>query len=249
MLGISPALSSDRLDFFFTSNKQGNGFNIYDVHRDSQSVPFPTVGTDPLLDNPASDTFDTMLSVDGTTLYYVAGDGNTGGTVYSAKADSSPRRWNGDAPDPAFSKLGSILHPTLTANGLDVYYAVHDHDVGTAKYHGIKHASRGSTSDAFDHAEDVAVSDIDWDEFNPAISPDGETLYYSTNNYVLANLNGEHVMKAHRSKQFMDISLAEELAQLDDDNYDMGTVHADGVTLVYSTSVLGNGEQPWIACE
>jgi len=240
---IVPSLSPDRHELWFTSDR-GASYSVYHAHRDGIEGAFDAPV---LLDNPENtfDTFDAVLSADGNKLWYVKGDGNNGGDVYEATRDGSTRGWTGDHQ--VFSNLGSILHPSLTANELFIYYAVRNGGPTGTAYHDIWTASRGSTDVEFGEAMPVAVSTDAADEFDPSISPDNSVLLYSTNG--VTDLPGEHIMKATRLDNYGDSKLVEDVAPAADNNDDMGAYHADGQTFVFSTSRDGGGQQIWIACE
>ncbi len=242
---IVPFLSADRRDLLFTSDRDGY-FTIYLAHRaawnDMFSMPVQIVPPQ----SSGGDTFDALLSEDGNTLWYVHGDGNTGGDMYEAQRDSSPRGFSGDRV--VFPELGKLLHPTLTADRLTIYYAVaQPQPVSGVTYHDIYTAHRASTADPFGEIHALPFDADDVDEYSPAVGADGSVLLYTTN--AVAGLNGEHIVTATRAKSFMDGTLVDGLGQATDENDELGALHADGKTIVFSTSRDGMGDDIWIACE
>jgi hypothetical protein len=79
---LSPTLSADGLEMFFSSNRPGGpgGFDVYSAHRPAIDQPFGTAQLVSELATPGDDVNE-RLSLDGATLYFNSNAKVTGGNA------------------------------------------------------------------------------------------------------------------------------------------------------------------------
>jgi Tol biopolymer transport system component len=234
----APRLSHDRKTLLFTAGAAAGGNTVYFVHRDDTLGPFGP--RNQFLDSiPGVDRFDPVLSSDGATLWYLEGSGITGGDIYQASIDSAGKV--GSASQ-VFPELGPVIHPTFTADMLQVFFSIEvsgDHDLFTAK--------RKSTSAPFEPAIVLDMLNTGGDDDGASISPDGETLYFASP--VLGDDGNPHLRYATRAGNFADPHPLPAVPDVAGTADSLGSVHDDGATVAFARSDGPFTSELWIACE
>jgi len=233
---VSPWLSADRRELLYASN--GTSVNLA-IERATRDSPTGTFGAPMVILTEGSATFDPAVSADELTVWYVVGDPQPGGAMWQATRSSKDEPFGGDAA--VFPELGNVVHPTLTADQLTIYYAQQQTD---SAFHDIWTATRRSTTDPWSNQHAVIAAD-DLDEDGPSISADGETMLFDLNS------TGEpsYIAKATRSHGFADATPATEFDHDSNANDFLGSLHADGRTVVFVSDRSGESDDLFIACE
>ena len=165
-----PWLSEDRRELIFASTRDG-GFDLYHATRDDGGVPFNVpvkFGGDV---NTSEYEGDPFVMPDGKTMWFSSTrHGSTIGQIYVAT------RKNGDLTlDREVTELGEGRHPTLTADGLTIYFETYN-----GIYPAVFTASRSSESKPFGPTRAMTEIEVEALQFTPAISADGNTLLFGT---------------------------------------------------------------------
>ena len=181
---LGPWLSEDRRELIFASKRDG-GFDLYRATRGDFDVPFEApvkFGGDV---NTSENEGDPFVMHDGKTVWFTSTrHGSTVGQLYVAT------RRNGDLTlDREATELGEGRHPSLTSDGLTIYFEAYD-----GIYTQIFTATRGSESKPFGPSRVISEIEVDAVQFTPAISADGNTLLFAT----ASPTGASRLMRAHR---------------------------------------------------
>ncbi|HUS32459.1 MAG TPA: hypothetical protein VMZ53_28355 [Kofleriaceae bacterium] len=134
---MAPTLSNDELTLYFTSNRGGGPFRLYEATRASRALPF---GVPSLVPGPFTGLGEVGgpdISRDGLALYFDATAGGTGGyDLWVATRASVGDPWGTPSEVSGVNTTGSENEPTIDDDGLTIYYA----------------------SDAFEPAQDLVVA-------------------------------------------------------------------------------------------
>ena len=166
-----PAVTSDGLTMFFTSNRTGGmGYAIWTATRGSISAPFGAASVVSELDSAAADS-DASISRDGRELVFRSNRAGSN-ALYVATRGSSSGPFSAPAllvvagaPTPVASA------PELTADGLGLYYA-DDLDVA--------YATRTVPSGPFTFQRKLAELNVPQTDGNPTVSSDELEIWFDS---------------------------------------------------------------------
>ncbi len=245
---FSPTLSRDRRNLFFGSpNGCGARNGLWRAHRDDPvgtfSSPMCLIPSDATNDN-----FDPTLSSDGSTLWYVYGDGNSGGVIIQVQLAGTNGDGNVTSTQPVFvPQFMKVLHPTFTDDLMHMYFVVTD---GNGN-HGLATASRGSAMEPqFDTMQPLDALNLTGTEAGTTILPDGSKLYFESRQF--GNDNADHIGYATRAGQFADPKELASPHHVVGYGDDLGSIHPDDQTIVFeSYRSTRDPMRPtlWLACE
>ncbi len=169
----SPWLSPDRLEILFSSDRDGSGLRLFNASRESIREPFdPPVQLAGL--ELAGITRDPFLEPDGRTLWFTYHPAAQQPQIYRATRAQSPSSRFSAAQA---TELGEGEHPSMTADGLTLYFSRTSGGVLS-----IWRASRSTTSLSFTDVVEVTSvrgSDLALGLHAPTISPAGDRLLFS----------------------------------------------------------------------
>jgi hypothetical protein len=240
---FSPALSRDRRNLFFSARSPNPGGNaIWRAHRDDPTGKF--AHAEFFIDSDTvSDAFDPALSPAGDTLWYVDGSGQSGGALHEVHLDGMQGAGNIVTNDPIAVGV-SLLHPTFTDPPTRMYFVeyVGDLDLYTA-------TRADATAAVFDPEVPLDELNTNAQESGATITPDGTTLYFESSG--LSNDGRDNIVVATRSGGMFVNPTAIAVQHVDGWDDDLGSVHPDGTTIVFSSGRDGDNMSPtlWIACE
>jgi hypothetical protein len=244
---FSPWLSDNRLELYFTG--PDGGPSILWTSRSAPGLPF-AAPTTLRLKTGGDDLFDPTLSSDGRTLWYVVGSGASGGKIMQATRDDTGGFGDITSDVQVFPELGSVLHPTFTKDGLQVFYATRP-----GNNFDLYSASRASTGDTmFTSITSLTSLDTSGDDSGATISEDGETLYFNSPRFGDAadqSANIGHIGFATRAGGFADPKPFPTIQRFEGAEDLLGSVSPDGRTVVFSSSRTGGIglHDIWIACQ
>ncbi len=134
-------------------------------------LPLPTDGTD--------ETYEPKLSADGLTLYFVRGKAGANADIYLCR--KSETGWSEPEPLADVNSDYDDLGPALSADGVTLYfYSNRPGGVGGYDLWMVRRTADGRS--AFGEAANLGPAvNSPFNEYGPAISPDGKTLYFSSN--------------------------------------------------------------------
>lgn len=165
-----PWLSKDRRELIFASTRDG-GSDLYRATRGDFDVPFDIpvrFGGDV---NTSDDEGDPFVMPDGKTVWFASRRHGPGvGQIYVATRNNRELTL-----DREVTELGEGRHPSLTADGLTIYFEAYE-----ATYPQIFTATRGSESKPFGPSRVMTEIEVEALQFAPAISADGNTLIFGT---------------------------------------------------------------------
>ncbi|MEW6251835.1 MAG: carboxypeptidase regulatory-like domain-containing protein, partial [Planctomycetota bacterium] len=155
---------------------------------DGETVRQPVDNTQPrdiLWQPPASlsellsigdDDYEPRLSWDGLTLYFVRGKAGANAEIWTATR--TPAGWTAAAPLAGINSPDDDLGPAPSADGRDLYF-YSNRSVGCGGYDiwVARHADGGWQAPT---NLGPAVNS-EFNEYGPAVSPDGRTLYFASN--------------------------------------------------------------------
>jgi Tol biopolymer transport system component len=168
-----PWLSDDRRELLFASDRDGS-FDLYRATREDIELPFhPPVKLAGDVNTSESEA-DPFVMPDGKTVWFSSQRRGSGyGQIYVATRRS---RDSGELTlDHEATELGEARHPTLTADGLTIYYEAY-----SGIYPAVFTATRSSTSKPFGPGRVMTEIEVELLEFTPSVSADGKTLIFGT---------------------------------------------------------------------
>ncbi len=225
------ALSRDEKTLIIASNRPGGAgsFDLYISVRDESGdawgtpLAIATVNTEAIEATPA-------LSLDKLDLYFARENQGTGWDLYKSSRPDESSDFGAPAPVTELNTDGYEAAPTITDDGLVMYFAS---DGGTGD-RDLYRASRPDVYSAFGTPSQVAELNGEYDENAPSISG-GDTmiLFFSTRP---GEKGGTNIWMATRSGSLDPFSEPEELSLI---NTDLGEYKAwrsvDGLRLYLST--------------
>lgn len=134
-------------------------------------LPLPTDGAD--------ETYEPKLSADGLTLYFVRGKAGANADIYFCR--KSVTGWSEPEPLMAVNSDYDDLGPALSADGAALYF-YSDRPGGEGGYDLWMVRRKADGRSAFGDAANLGPAvNSPYNEYGPAMSPDGKTLYFSSN--------------------------------------------------------------------
>jgi hypothetical protein len=234
-----PWLSPDRTELVFASKRPGlaPGEQLWHAVRATYDAPF---GAPAQLAGDfvtAGDVRGATMSDDGLILYY-AKEPATGGppAIYAAtRADRTS-----DHFDASRLLVDEGDHPSLTANGLVMYFAA-----GSPSH--LFRTTRASLDAPFAPATRLDELVVD-EELQPSISADDSTLVFAQ-----ADTGPTHIVRSRRGAAVFGPAVPVVETQLPDPaaTVERPSLHRDGVTIVFSSDITGGSaaEDLFITCE
>lgn len=195
---LAPRLSADELTIYFWGEPQSNpDSNIYVAHRAKRTDPFDDPMPVPSIDTTALEN-DPAISSDGNTLWFTS-NRPTGKVYHLYVATRATSLAQFGAPGlvdgvNAADTTQSDVQPFVTADGSELWFAS---SRPPSQLSDIWHASWNGTSFA-NPVQEVAVSSAG-DDFNPTLSADRLTLYFSSTRAATGAPGGFDVWRSHRS--------------------------------------------------
>jgi hypothetical protein len=189
---VSPAVSPDGLELYFTSFRDGGqgGADIWVAKRQTTTDPWgPPENLGPLI-NSAAHEITPSLSADGLELYFALGreNGASSSNLYMTRRDTLGALWSAPVRfDPAINSEAGQWNPTISHDGLLLFStdywnsATRPEGAGTTDIWLTMRASKDSNWIApVNLGQPTNTSFI---EDSPMISSDGSTLYFSSDAY------------------------------------------------------------------
>jgi hypothetical protein len=170
----SPFLSYDGLTLYFV--KGDGGYKIYSATRDEPFGPFTSVE---LALSSSHHVYGPWVSPDNLRMYYHE-ELPSGWQLKMSERASVDDPWPQGTNVSEISSLGKIHSPKLTPDELTIFFGSPDIPGGLGGY-DIWMASRPDTSSPFGDVRNLTEINTDSHDSGPFISPDGLTLYFSSN--------------------------------------------------------------------
>ncbi len=180
----SPFLSYDGLTLYFS--RDDGLFSIYSATRDEPSGPFTSVQ---LALSSSYHVYGPWVSPDNLRMYYHE-ERSSGWLLKVSERASVDDPWSQGTNVSEISALGNIHAPKLTPDELTIFFASPDTTGGLAGMGGydIWTASRPDMSSPFGNVRNLTEINTISHESGPFISPDGLTLYFSSDSSGLSQL-------------------------------------------------------------
>ena len=231
-----PAVSADELTLWWGGERPGTlgQGDLWFSVRPAIGAPFGSTENAGAI-NTASAEGDPELSADGLTLYWVSD--RTGGVgdfdIWYATRTSVVASFGAEDNASLLNTTASERDPALSADGHTLYF-VSDRVGGTGE-HDIWYASRSDLSAPFDDPQLLpGVNTVDGDD-NPAVSPDGLTLYFASNR--VGGAGSADIWYATRPDEDSDFGSPQPLTAANSTSVDSDpTLSADGRTLYFATT-------------
>lgn len=174
-----PSLSFDGLELYFSSERAGlNKGDLYVARRASRTAPFEAPQRIAEVDSTEYES-SPFLSADGLTLYFGSNraDGSGSNDIWFATRAIPSGLFAAPQSLAFVSTSDSENTPTLTANGLSLFYEVTG-NVGKAD---LWVATRASTTEPFSPGTVVAeLSLVNSEDVTPSVSASGERITFSS---------------------------------------------------------------------
>lgn len=176
---IAPSMTDDGLKLYFASNRPSTNALacVWSVTRTDLTAPWGNLNEEVALNSTSNEDY---LDVSGDDLEAFIASGRPGGQglndiwYFSRPTPSSP--WSAGM-SLGFNSASSEDDPTITSDGLELYWVAPDASSGAAIYWATR-PSKGSTTWTVQGAlPDALSTSLD---HSPAISPDGLALIWSS---------------------------------------------------------------------
>ncbi|MFC1634854.1 LamG-like jellyroll fold domain-containing protein [Planctomycetota bacterium] len=189
---VSPAVSPDGLELYFTSFRadgQG-GADIWVARRQTTTESWSEPENLGSLVNSAAHEVTPSLSADGLELYFTSGqeNGEPRSSLYVTQRDTIDAPWSAPVRlDPAINSETCQWNPTISYDGLLLFFT--DYWNSAARPDGVGATDIWLTMRANKDSEWIAPVNLgqptntSFIEDSPMISPDGSTLYFSSDAY------------------------------------------------------------------
>lgn len=129
----------------------------------------------PLGLNTGDDEYEPRVSADGQTLFFVRGRAGHNTEIYSCRR--TPEGWSEAAPLAGIDTADDELGPEPSADGRALYFA--SNRPGGAGGYDLWVSRR--EGDGWAAPENLSTVNTPDNEYNPALTPDGKSLYFSSN--------------------------------------------------------------------
>ena len=189
---VSPAVSPDGLELYFTSFRTDGhgGADIWISKRKTTIDSWgPPENLGPLINSSAHEVTPS-LSADGLELYFTSGqeNGEPRSSLYVTKRDTIDAPWSAPVRlDPAINREACQWNPTISHDGLLLFFT--DYWNSAARPEGAGATDIWLTMRASKESDWIAPVNLgppintSFIEDSPTISPDGSTLYFSSDAY------------------------------------------------------------------
>lgn len=186
------------------------------------------------LDNVSSKVRDQgAVLADELTLYLGSDRDGTSGIFVATRA-SATDKFGAPTPLKMLNASGSVSGPTLTADGLTLYYSKLDNSQGE-----IYVTARAKKTDEFPAGAPVAGINSTVDDLDPHILRDGSALYFDS----VRNKTSLHLWMATRGNSGA-FNAPQELTALNTDKVDgHPIVSADGLAIYWSSTRSDTGNK------
>jgi Tol biopolymer transport system component len=238
-----PWLSEDRRELIFASTRDGK-YDLYRATRDDFDGRFGSAVAFSGDVNTAMDEGDPFVMPDGKTVWFASARHGSGyGQIYVATRKSGS---SGELTlDREVTELGDARHPTLTADGLTIYYEAYD-----AIYTAIFTATRSSESKPFGPGRVMKEIEVESIQFTPSISRDGNTLIFG----AAAPNGATRLMRVYRGSdgEFGTPEVVEEVRPPIEGNDADPFLMPDGKTILFASTRDPTGTNDydiWVSCE
>ena len=191
---VSPAVSPNDLELYFTSFRAGGqgGADIWVAKRQTTTEPWgQPENLGPLINSPAHEVTPS-LSADGLKLYFAFGqeNGEARSSLYVANRDTIDAPWSIPVRlDPVINSENCQWNPTISSDGLLLFFS--DYWNSAARSEGIGATDIWLTMRASKESDWISPVNLgqpvntSFIEDSPMISPDGSTLYFSSDAFVV----------------------------------------------------------------
>ena len=177
----TPFLSFDGLSLYFARGMTSSYyyFRIFEAKREKPYGPFTSVRE--VLKSSGQHVFAPWVSMDDLRMYYFAQKENP--ILWQLKVSERPsvnNPWPQGSDISELNQLGKIYKPGLTADELTIVFTSYDIPEGQGDY-DIWMATRPDMNSPFGSVANLAEINTAAKEVSPSVSPDGLTLYFSSN--------------------------------------------------------------------
>lgn len=243
-----PAISSDELTIYFGSDRAGTtgGEDLYYATRANVGAAFDTpVNLTEL--NTVAEEDDVEISRDGLTIYWASDRTGTAG-LHDLWYATRPNTGASFGPAENIVELNTASldrDPALSPDGLTMFFS--SNRAGGAGLLDIWQATRPSLSEPFGAPVNVATVNSSESDENPAISPDGLTLYFSSER--TDGLGNEDIWYAVRPTLTSPFGEPQNLVEANTASGDADpALSADGLTLYFASNRSGGmgGGDLWL---
>lgn len=131
----------------------------------------------PDLINSAAEDYEPRQSADGMTLYFVRGKAGQNADIYYASR--SPQGWSDPRPLTAINSEADDLGPQPSADGEAIYF--YSNRTGGLDGYDLWVSRRGTYGDWRTPDNLGPTVNSEFNDYGPALTPDGKTLYFSSN--------------------------------------------------------------------
>jgi Tol biopolymer transport system component len=175
----SPDIAQDGLALYFSSKRAGGAgdFDLWVATRAEPNGPFVDAGLVAAV-NMAGEDIDPAISPDGRTLYFATDQGGGGGrAIWLAERASTADPFGAPGPLAEVASTDSQFDPALSADGRELFFTRNTPDAARNLWVARRFGFTGPFTTV------VAVGNINTaaDDFAPALSADGTTLYFASN--------------------------------------------------------------------
>jgi Tol biopolymer transport system component len=172
----NPTMTPDATALYFSSARSGQD-RIYRSERTTLAQPFSAPQLLPGMLATLAPISGPSISADELTLYFNrdANDGN-GDDIYVATRGAITDGWDTIAPVTAVNTSMAEGVPSISSDGLELYFSRLTNGVGTDR---IFVSRRASIATPFPAATQLVEIDMSSPESDPTISDDGTTLWFA----------------------------------------------------------------------
>lgn len=173
---VAPTITDDGLELVFERDSGSGVAHLYSSRRGSSDVPFVDASQLMLGDSNAVDTTP-WLSGDGLRLIFSSARSGGIGALDLYETSRADRSGDWALPKPLIEldDIANDASPTLSVDGLDIYYS--SIRTGTLNEYDVFTAHRSALDQPFEAPHRVTELESDLDEFGLRLTADGTSLF------------------------------------------------------------------------